>query len=294
MREGYRATSPMYIALERVIYHNRTVPKGHTFPIRGRYADALLKAGKIAPVQVPYFTDIFKSDAIKFPEQVTILGTGPNGRAAYDRIQDSDFVIAVNTAINIPVRASLWMAMDGSLKEQAGFQNAMRKHYIDPTRRKDETGWTKILRDFQGQAQIGWDFSESALGSYAIPVMEHNSIARHFPWVRFIFSNKRLEGRENFITAADPEPREGFARNGTTISGSAIQLCYWKGVRRIVLCGIDMAGDIYFDGTRHKEGAKRAGAWKQIRNFNALIGCLERKGMEFVSLSDTKLDVRKI
>lgn len=63
--------------------------------------------------------DITKSD-FKFPEFVTILAPGPNGRTHWNKM--SDYVIAVNKAIQIPVDIKCWIVGDGNAAKMDWFK----------------------------------------------------------------------------------------------------------------------------------------------------------------------------
>ena len=43
--------------------------------------------------------------------------------------------------------------------------------------------------------------------------------------------------------------RKGLLRGGAGIAGCALQMLHWWGVRDIVVCGMDMSTNKYFDGT---------------------------------------------
>jgi hypothetical protein len=162
--------------------------------------------------------------------------------------------------------------MDPTLYEQKYFQDAMQNFY-------------------DRYYLNGFDISAKGIGNgYPVPIMERNRVARYFPWVNLTF---RLE-RTKMMNAKNVEPIAGLTRPGCTIAGATIQICYWLGVKNIRLCGIDMWGDKYFDGSKHKRADRANHDWGCLNVFNALIDNLERKGMTFTSLSETRLRVKQI
>ena len=264
----------LYKVLQRINYRNKLWPKGRIIKIRRNTAKKYLAEGKIIPVPKPKYRDALKLD-FKLPETVVILGSGPKGKEAYNRISKDDFVISLNAAISAPIKSSLWMAMDPSLPKQDYFFNAMLLHY-------------------KKYYMAGYDMTENGIGKgYPLPIMEMNRIAKYFPWVCLTF--KLLVGinRLYMMNRNDVKPIEGATRPGATIAGAVIQFCYWKGVKNIKLCGIDMFGHIYFDGSKHRKKSRKDSQWGVVPIFNTLMRHLESEGMKFTTLSDTRLEVDK-
>ena len=78
---------------------------------------------------------------------------------------------------------------------------------------------------------------------------------------------------------------------GSTISGNAVQLAHLCGAREILLCGVDMSGDHYFDGS-HNVCLTHGETWTFTPTFNRLIHWLHQNTDTTVSsLSPTKLTV---
>lgn len=86
----------------------------------------------------------------------------------------------------------------------------------------------------------------------------------------------------------------GVLRGRATVSAQAVQLAYWLGAKRIVILGIDLVGNKYFDDTDAGE-ARPETAWSWILPlFNPMIKWIEGQGVEVVSLSETALDVTNV
>lgn len=88
----------------------------------------------------------------------------------------------------------------------------------------------------------------------------------------------------------------GGLRDRCTISGQAIQLAYHLGAKRIILVGVDMMGDYYFDKTETKsEGYRPDGPWGwMLPIMNPMLAWIKGQGVEVVSLSETALDIEQI
>jgi hypothetical protein len=261
-----------YKCLERVKYRDRIWPKGRVVRVRNSVAKQLLAEGKIMPLPKPHFVDIFKAD-MKLPETVTILGSGPKGIPAYEKIKPEDFVISLNGGLSCPVHSDLWMSMDATLPRQDYWNDLMLDHYKK---------WYMTGHDL-GAASIG--------KGYPIPVMERVRIARLYPWVQLVFTLQIGAYREYMMSIRDVTPHSGYLRPGCTVCGAAIQMCFWNNVKHVRLCGIDMFGSIYADGSKHRKADRKDKAWGVVPVFNALMRYLETQGMRFTTLSETQLEI---
>jgi hypothetical protein len=88
-----------------------------------------------------------------------------------------------------------------------------------------------------------------------------------------------------------PGHRSDHLIGGTSIAGSAVQMAFVCGASDIILCGFDMSGDEYVDGTRN-ESLSHGETWEFTDNFNRLIAWLNQHTHARVrSLSPTKLQV---
>jgi len=258
-----------YRVIIPIEYKGRRWKAGRTVQLRDKTAIPLLEQGKIILLPKPKFQDVFEH-GLKLPERVVILGSGPRGKQGYDKIDDDDFVISLNGAITCPVNTTLWMAMDPTLQGQKYFRDLMEWHY-------------------NNYYLTGHDLTQNSIGlGYPIPVMEKLRVARYFPWVRCTFELRKPEMmRENNVA-----PGTNYLRPGCTVAGAAIQLAYLTGSKKIALCGIDMYGNTYHDGSRHKQLKRKDNQWSTVPVFNSLMRHLEKLGLSFTTLSATKLDVK--
>jgi hypothetical protein len=197
------------------------------------------------------WTELFAS-GIRLPHRVCIVAPGPNGIGAHRKIPPGYFVIAVSKAILIDGLApGLWIMTHSS---QDWF-DAAERHCRCP-------------RLFSSQA-----LSErpSLLGGPD----------------RFYFE---LE-KEQLLAGGVLQSVEGCVRRGASVSSCAVQIAYNLGARNILLCGVDMSGDFYWDGSinllrQHGE------TWTAVNGLNALIRFLnQQRNVSFATLSPTRLDV---
>jgi hypothetical protein len=86
-------------------------------------------------------------------------------------------------------------------------------------------------------------------------------------------------------------PVDGCIRVGGTVTGCALQLAYNLGATTILLCGADMSGDGYWDGTSNPQPA-HGSTWPAARCVNLLARwMMEEKGLRIATLSPTRLAV---
>jgi hypothetical protein len=123
---------------------------------------------------------------------------------------------------------------------------------------------------------------------------------RVFGFEAALEANAKREGTAGCYYFKPPEepleehvvrPVEGFIRYGATIVGCAVQFVYNFGAREIILCGADMSGDAYWDGTSNVH-PHHGETWGAAGRLSPLIRWLiEKKNVAVSSLSPTKLDV---
>lgn len=209
--------------------------------------------------------DVF-DPAFKLPREMYIIGTGPNLNTCIDRIPGNGNIIFLNKAIEAPIADigshGWWLCMDGKLGNQGWFQ-----------------AWARMLCREGPETNV-------------TPVFETKILARLWPKVPWTFEQgMNLKEEPKWVAA------QGVLRNGATIAGMALQLCYWKNVRAVHLAGCDFTGRKYFDGTE-KNDNQDDGVWPHLENMNRLIdlfrGGPRALSMRIDSLSETALDVEII
>ncbi len=191
------------------------------------------------------------------PPKVCILAAGPNGRARYKEIPADFCVLAVNKAVLIAeVKADIWMINHAHQDWYAEAHAAFRG--------------IRIYR------------YEAAMRARPSPIGLDNCYYYKPP-------EGRLDTRD--LRALD----DGVLRFGGTIAAAALQLAHHFGGREVLLCGVDMSGNEYWDGTPNRDvhdWSFHGEIWLAVEKLNPLIKYLgEEKGMKISTLSPTKLDV---
>jgi hypothetical protein len=196
--------------------------------------------------------DVFRS-TLRLPDTVCVLAPGPNGRPHYGRIPGDCAVIAVNKGVMIPdvPRKDIWML-------------------------------NHATQDWFAAANAGF----TGLRIFSAPALRE--------------ARDQLDPRQDYyfyepapdqLVPANVSCVRGAIRFGTTVSGCAVQFAYNFGARRILLCGVDMSGDAYFDGTQNVN-ANHGEVWPAARTIGALARWLrDEQGVSVETLSETRLDV---
>lgn len=205
-------------------------------------------------------TDIFNHlDELNLTERIYIVAPGENGRDYYDLVDPDCFTIIVNKACEIPLkRRDMWMVADPTP------YHAKVRGYVD------------------------W-FGPGLNECESIGCFNSQTMLEYFDKCRYTHEWAPEIGTE-FL-----EPIKNRIRGGLTISGMALQMAYWLGAKEIVMVGVDISGDKYFDGEARGVTPKKDLAWVRILPLmNELIRWLESNGVKVYSLSNTALDVGRI
>jgi hypothetical protein len=196
-----------------------------------------------------------------FPETVYILAPGFNGKDYHRLIPRDAFVIAINKAIECPVHASIWLVGDNL---------AIGDDYF------------KAFESMDGPFGL-----DNIVPGNTIPVFI-DIMKKDYPQVKAYFHAGRS------MRPGDVTPEWGTLRGGATTASCALQLCYFKGAKKVIFCGVDFGGEKYFDGTvnPHLPKIERdLPRWTYAPVFNELIKWVESKGVSVKSISPTALDV---
>ena len=197
--------------------------------------------------------DIFFTN-FQLPGKVCILAPGPNGRGHYEEIPSDYEVIAVSKAVLIAEvpRKSIWMMCHST-----------------------QDWFLAADAAFRGTRVFGLSAIEQALANL-------NPAGTYF-----CFRPPRDMLELETISQVD-----GAICLGTSVSGCALQFAYNFGAREILLCGVDMSGDGYWDGSVNLE-VGHGEVWHTTHRFNHLIRWMEEeRGVKISSLSKTQLQVR--
>ena len=199
------------------------------------------------------FRDIFDVDLDLGPK-VCVLGPGPKGRPHHHQIPSDFCVMAGNKGVLIEsVPVDVWVLCHG-----------------------DQPWVPRALATFDG-IRI---FSDAAAERTADALTGKPHCYRFTPEPELL----------------DPVAVPSIHRKvryGPTVTGVAVQLAWNLGAREILLCGIDMSGDGYWDGS-HNPDRVHGDCWEAVPRFNRMLRFLEADGVRVASLSETRLEVPRL
>jgi hypothetical protein len=96
---------------------------------------------------------------------------------------------------------------------------------------------------------------------------------------------------DSFLELEASRPLDRVIRYGATVSACAVQFASIFGAREILLCGVDLSGDEYFDGTVNPN-ANHGETWPAAMRLQALLRRLiDERGLSFATLSPTRLEL---
>ena len=197
--------------------------------------------------------DVFRSD-FRLPARVCILAPGPNGRGHYSQIPSDYQVITVSKAVTI-----------GGLPP--------------------DTIWMMC------HANQPW-FEEANAGFRGLRIFGHVALEEAESYLDPRGTYYYFRASEGTLEPETMGRVDGAIHRGTSVSGCALQFAYNFGALQILLCGVDMSGDAYFDGTQNV-CETHGDVWHAARRMNLLIRWMEeQRGVQVATLSETKLHVR--
>jgi hypothetical protein len=171
--------------------------------------------------------------------------------------------MAVNKAIEIPVSIDAWMVSDWWAVKTSWFP--------------------KADRGFRDSGKLLRFFSDNLVRKRppdAIPAD---------------YSFRFLDGKKCIRplgSASYPPPLPDMFRPDGSVSATAIEAAARFGAKEIVLCGVDMCEDKYFDGSiSTSTECPHIGEWNFTPFVNSLIQWVREQGVEIWSLSPTALEV---
>ena len=207
--------------------------------------------------QVSRETDIFNHlDELDLTERMYIVAPGQNGKDHYDELPDDCFTIIVNKACELDLpRRDLWMVSD-------------------PT-----------VYNYKSRGVVDW--FEYGYDTYKhIACFDSGTLLEYFKETKYTHEWAE-EIKNEFLP-----PTKNRMRGGITVAGRAVQMAYWLGAKEIVLCGVDLMGMHYFDGTERGSVAQHHTAWVRILPmFQKLCEWVQEQGVKIYSLSETALDI---
>jgi hypothetical protein len=204
--------------------------------------------------------DIFLHlDNFKVTPRIQIVAPGPNGKAHWNELDPECFTIVVNKSCEIPeIRKDLWLV-------------------ADPT--------AHLYKDTRAQ----W-FNYGLEHCFDIACFDSGKLFQWYPDVPYTHE------WGDYLRSSSYGPFPYVLRGGTTISGQAVQLAYWLEATEIVLCGVDLTTNKYFDDSstyiQRREGNE---PWEWVYpKFQMLVDWIIKHGVKVYSLSKTALKVNKV
>jgi hypothetical protein len=200
------------------------------------------------------FIDVTESN-LRVERKVCIVAPGPNGRGHYHRIPPGFQTIAVSKAVLIPeLTPAIWIMTHG-----------------------DQPWFLEATRRFHGIRLFSYD---AAL--HAADAMQGTTDCYCF-----------VPPPDSFLDSQLHRPLDRLIRYGGTVSGCAIQFAYIYGAAEILLCGVDLSGDEYFDGALNRN-AHHGDTWPAVERLQPLLNHLiDAKGLSIATLSPTRLQLPK-
>ena len=210
-------------------------------------------SGEFTHMNMPApFVDVADSD-LRLDRKVCIVAPGPNGRDRYQRIPADFQIVAVSKAVLIPdLRPAIWIMTHS-----------------------DQPWFAEANRGFHGIRVFSYDAALHAADS--------------LQGVRGCYCF--VPPRDSFLDIRVTKPLDRLIRYGATVSGCAVQFAYLYGAGEILLCGVDLSGDEYFDETLNVND-NHGDIWPAAHRLQPLlIHLIEEKRLLIATLSPTRLDL---
>lgn len=223
---------------------------------------------------------IAETDKLTIPECVVILGSGPNGRAAWLRIPKDAFVIALNEGVNISTdhpkecafTPDVWIVND--------------PHVLD------KPYWISANKNYEGIRIFGDSTIKLIRRRFLYVRAQRDAVreGRLFSIPRGPFHKHQSEG-EWFH---DPK----IFKPGGTVAAAALWVAYIRGpAKRVYLCGIDMSMDTHYSNPEQPANPdpRHGVEWHTSRPaLDERIRYYKTLGMEVFTMSETKLNLEMI
>ena len=199
------------------------------------------------------------TSGLALPRRVCIVASGPTAAMTHRHIPHDFLILAVNKAVLLPgLRADVWM-MNQLTSDSISYYRTASQAFHAGTRIFRLSTALATREEHAGRTDCHWFLAQQA--------------------------------PEQELHPDRDQPLGPCVRSGGTVTGCAIQVAVALGAREILLCGADMRGDRYFDGSRNDRDPK-SGAWRHVRTLDRLIAHLCRDGtVTMTALGETALDV---
>jgi hypothetical protein len=197
---------------------------------------------------------------------IYIVGAGPNGNAGIGRIPADAVTIALNGAIRHKREFSYWLAFDCGIRNYP---------------------WWPALVTPQGTRNIfGITLTAEHWGT---PEQVSGRIPAHFQFAFRPTLSPQFQVEKQLKRKTTPLIH-GVLRGGASIAGVAFQFAAWAGVKKIILCGVDMKGNGHFDGFKNLR--MQDAEWPICAKIRWLADSLKQfNKIETVSLTPTAANV---
>ena len=198
------------------------------------------------------FADVAGSD-LRLSPKVCIVAPGRNGRGHYERIPADFQIVAVSKAVLIPdLRPAIWIMTHS-----------------------DQPWFPEANRSFHGIRLFSYDAA-----IHAADALQGTPDCYCF-----------VPPCDSFLEPQVRQPLDRVIRYGATVSGCAIQFAYVFGAAEILLCGVDLSGDEYFDGTINAN-PHHGDAWPALQRLQPLLKYLiDDQRLVIATLSPTRLEL---
>jgi hypothetical protein len=201
--------------------------------------------------------DILRS-GISLGEKVCVVAPGPNGKDHYHEIPEDFSILVVNKAVLIEELNPDWWVISHTDTEWF------------PIADKQYTG-IRVYNDCNTDS-----LSIAALLNSKDKIYSYK--AEHKPLA------------EKLVL-----PVKGCIRFGASVSAMAIQMAYNCGANEILLCGVDMSGNSYWDKTENDETEVQhlhGEVWDSVKRLNPLLHYMRNElNVKICTLSKTQLDL---
>jgi hypothetical protein len=242
----------------------------HTYRCRGKYYQSCLlgrrlrlevrlqsgdrrslEAEVMAPDPNP-FREIFSS-GFRFPDKICLIAAGPSAKEGVERIPDGYARLAVNKAVLIPGANPAYWVMNQLTANSLTYFAKAEARFEGVRIFRLPTAWARRDHvDPRYRDRCFW------------------FLARQSP--------------AESITSELCPPLAACVRSGATVAGCALQMLAKLGAREILLCGLDMSGGTYWDGSINIED-RQIGRWRQSVALKRLMEKIVDHGILIHSLA---------
>jgi len=192
-------------------------------------------------------------------KKVCIVAPGPNGLGHYDKIPDDFTIIAVNKAVLIDGLTPNWWVIAHT-----------------------DNSWFKIPDKTYSGVRVYNESIKSQISETAFNVSSDKV---------YYFPVEEEESLQEEVVL----PVEGQIRTGATVAALAIQLAYNIGAREILLCGVDMSGNAYWDKSENENPNVlnlHGSTWCAVSRLNPLLDYMKNElDVKISTLSASQLNV---